>query len=58
MSQGPIKNPRLGLGLIALGLLALAYLFAARQIPSRSETGIRVIPWQAPDLEISAPSIE
>jgi len=34
------------------------YFVAGLQIPPRTETGIRVIPWQAPDLEISPASGE
>jgi len=53
MSGLPAGRFSMGWGLAALGLLAGAYVVAAAQIPPPSETGIRVIPWQAPDLEIS-----
>ncbi|HEY5792447.1 MAG TPA: hypothetical protein VIS74_04060 [Chthoniobacterales bacterium] len=43
-----------GVLLLLIGLQAAAIL----QIPPKNETGVRVIPWKAPDLEIAAPEPE
>lgn len=43
-------------GIAILALLAVIYGIVAFQVPQKVETGVRVIPWQAPDLEIQSPS--
>lgn len=58
MNTKPVVQSNVGWGFAALGILAALYLAAGLQIPPRTETGIRVVPWQAPDLEIDPVSIE
>lgn len=42
-------------GIAILALLVVIYAVIAIQVPLKVETGVRVIPWQAPDLEIQSP---
>ena len=53
MNEASSGQFRMGWGLAALGLLVGIYGMAILQIPPPDDTGVRVIPWQAPDLEIS-----
>ena len=41
-------------GMGALLLLAVVYVGALIEVAPRIETGVRVIPWQAADLEIQS----